>query len=301
MLSVWWTLMGCVLIVILMNIVAKLWEKFFADDPIDITLYVREPQSNTEMMLEGVSSNIFYTEMNKMMLKIVPIVDFSVMKYVGQDVPLIHEQEYAHAKMHRAGCKEEIKVDKMNRFDWLYWVMDLLYLRCGPLLGLTMCGLTESGSVAGFYTTSLFQGALTNLLLFHAFEEAEHSTLTVQCIGGKVNIMHRLLAIPMALMGAFMFWWSPIFFRIGREPSILLKPKTYSDLITHCIMAVFCSTAFFLAVIVFWVFGFNESTYRYKSTYNKFKKMISEKNIQFEVKKMETYVWGVEKGKWKSE
>lgn len=189
-------------------------------------------------------ANIFMTEFNDMFLALVHILDYAVMKYVGDDVKLLVEQEHQHAKMHLAGQKEEEIIGHgFTRFAPLDFIFRRLFLRMGRTLGLTLSLGLETSSSAGFSVLFCmpfcgYGTQLTDVTVFHMYEEVEHGVVTVAQLRPQTNFIVRVICFPVTVALWVAFVSVPVITRTLPRPMTLLNPMTYVDMAMYLLTMV---------------------------------------------------------------
>ncbi len=93
-------------------------------------------------------------EFNNVVLHITEVLDLGVMKYV-QEIPLLVQQEYLHAKMHRQG-KQQQEADTGYSIPFIYRPFRALFhtllLRMGQTTGMAVALQVETAGANAFYT-----------------------------------------------------------------------------------------------------------------------------------------------------
>jgi len=186
---------------------------------------LRKVLCDPSKLAEYETHNAFLSEMNKVGdLGIIPI-DYAVMKYVGQQVPLVVQQEYNHATNNLKTKKEYAKKDSMRRWSWWFFLQDLIFLRTPAKLAIGLCMQVETQSpvfLAGM--VKAFNGQLSNMLIYHALEECEHAAVTVHNLRKQTDLFHIWLGgLLKAVQDGLQFFYLPIAVAIG-QPRLLLNP-----------------------------------------------------------------------------
>merc|ERR1712087_987072 len=114
---------------------------------------------------------------------------------------MLTEQEHLHAKMHIQGEKTANQQgNTAKRWKLMASLIDFFLLRCGRSIGIACTGYVESVAAEVLYLTCqlpFVRWWLNDLLLFHVFEEIEHSELTVQILGDKSSVLMRIATFPL--------------------------------------------------------------------------------------------------------
>jgi hypothetical protein len=174
-------------------------------------------------------------------------------------------------------------------------------LRMGSPFGRACALGIEDASSELFYCIDDFSSNISRmkhfqskLVLFHMFEEVEHSALTVQSLKKKTTFFMRLLAlVPMSLV-CTLFLISPPILAILTSPSILFKrnPITtlldllayYAVMVPIAFITIYRLTSVYLSP---WTRG--ESQARHLKLQKHFHKRVTEEGIKFEVEETEEY------------
>jgi len=273
---------------------AHFLDKFRGRYHIHQKIVVRDLQSTGTELNQGCSStNVHMQEFNLMLDHIFPIFDFGVMKVLQSDLPAVSKQEHLHAKMHREAAKAENGrvEDPLKRWTWLYLLTDFLILRCGKMMTITLCGATEASTYLWGYAPFCYMDKyMDNVLLFHFMEESEHSMLTVQGFKKQGSVILNFVLYPLFAIFTFVLFFLPPYVRMLAEPSLLLNPKTYIDLVKfHLFMTVIYIGAN-LGVIAHWVFPLPMSIGLHEFVLDRFMDELKLRGVKFEDTYSETYI-----------
>jgi len=131
------------------------------------------------------------------------ILDFSVMKYCSE-VKILAQQEYGHAELHNDAKKKINKEgDQVRRYWFHFKLFDFLFLRCGKFIGIPLALSIETcfGLIILLVDKIPFMsGFMTDLVLFHVYEEMEHSSVTVTNLRSKCSFISRILTFPIVFL-----------------------------------------------------------------------------------------------------
>lgn len=257
------------------------------------TLNLRKLQSSSAGLLQGSSDqNIIAKEFGVLIDCISDVLDIAVMKYVGNGVPMISEQECQHAKMHREVQREHAgNGDSVHRWKWLIWIADFFLLRCGAPLGISLCGHIEACAWVWFGLPLMtpISGFANNIYVFHGLEEIEHGALTVQDLGAKSKILIDFASFPLSVAFHFLLLLSAPVVVLLVQPSKYLQPKTYLDLSSYFCVFVPTFLLCIAAMILHWLLRLPESESRQTSFHAYFEKMLEERGVKFDIIKKERY------------
>jgi hypothetical protein len=221
------------------------------------------------------------------------ILDYAVMKYVADDVRILSKQEGKHAVLHIAAMKQrKSDGEPATRWKWLLFLSDLLMLRCGRALGVVLVTHIEAAAWAWFFIPLYLpcvNAGLPNLFVFHGMEEVEHGALTVQSLRKQTNPVFSLITFPIVVIVHFVLLLCPPIATIILHPQLLLKPKSYLDLLNYYIAFGISFVTTFIAQIVYCVLPFHESQTLYNIMHQVFHKEIKVRGIQFNIVENETY------------
>lgn len=264
------------------------------------TLFLRKLKQEGDDVMSAMSggevSNPFLEEFLKLFMLFAHTVDYAVMKYVGSKVPLLVKQEYGHAKMHHQAVKKE-KVehgDSMGRWKWFLFLSDLFLLRVGKTIGTALCGYVEASSwvwgiVPECFPFVRFNGFMSDLMAFHALEEAEHAAVTLQELKPKSSVLVNLLLFPLAVVFHALYMLLPPFVCLLTQPVLLLQPKTYVHLLLYYLTFIPTFIITVLAMMVYWLFPVVESGALHAFIYKRFLKQVERRDIKFDVVAQEVY------------
>jgi len=182
--------------------------------------------------------------------------------------------------------------DPAVRWKWFTWLADLLLLRCGRTLGVSLALHIEAAAWAWFYyTVSLpfVSGSLPNLFVFHGMEEVEHGALTVQQLRKQTSIFLSLLTFPIVVVVHVVLLLSPPVSALILRPGLLLNPRIYVDLFNYY-MAF--GVGFLMSTygqIMYCLLPLQESQTMYTKMHKYFLEEIKARGIKFDVIAQETY------------
>jgi len=286
-------LFAAIIVVVLNVILTPLLRR----PPVPRVLYLREITSPPSSMVSvEQSKNAFVAEFIVLFEFISNILDYAVMKYVGEDVSILSKQEGKHAVLHLAAMKyRKTQGENATRWGWFLWLADFLLLRCGRVLGVSLALHIEAAAWCWFYVpvvSPFVKGGLPNLFVFHGMEEVEHGALTVHCLRKQTSILLSLLTFPLVVIVHIVLLLCPPLSAIIVRPQLLLLPQTYLDLVYYYITfgVGFIGSTF--GQIAYCLLPFHES----QAVYNKMQKdmeyEIKARNIKFNVLEKETYALG---------
>ena len=255
------------------------------------TLHLRNLSNNRKDMLciGTQENNIYVQEFNDLFLTTVDVLDMAVMKYADASVPLLQQQEYKHAKMHREGIIDRLgsAADIPLRYKVSAKAFKLLLLGLGPHIGRCIALGAEAAGAAtshAFDQGTFFNGdvPLSNLVLFHLFEEVEHGMLTMQALKKDTYFILRLLLLPLQIMlSAGFFLGAPVYKLLG-DPAIIYR----QPLVVIRDLVPFCGTflpAFIVnlhTLLVLYLNPFSKPSYpALCKQHDHFKKRIEKRNI----------------------
>jgi len=215
------------------------------------------------------------------------------MKYVGDEVPMIVEQEYGHATMHHEAQKVE-QEDEENQ-KWLEKnhnqinFLRKMILRRGERFGRLIAGIWEAGNLHGLLFQAMCGCSPGKCFLFHIFEEAEHAAVTVQCLKQNTTALERFLLFPLAvgmnLPAIFHAILPPLF----KTPSLLLKAETYPQMLWHSIKVVFTMFGMYMSLLLHWVLPIPIPQALHEMTHAHLERKCKEAGIEWKVTKKVTY------------
>eukprot|EP00931_Biecheleriopsis_adriatica_P093001 TRINITY_DN6674_c0_g1_i2.p1 TRINITY_DN6674_c0_g1~~TRINITY_DN6674_c0_g1_i2.p1 ORF type:complete len:276 (+),score=26.42 TRINITY_DN6674_c0_g1_i2:55-882(+) len=257
------------------------------------TLCLRKLQSDSAGSLQGSTShNIIAKEFSVLIDSISDVLDIAVMKYVGNSIPILSEQECQHAKMHReVQCEHASNGDNVYRWRWLNWIAQFFLLRCGAPLGISLCGHIEACAWVWFGVPLLTPicGFADNIYVFHGFEEIEHGALTVQCLGARSNLLIDWACFPLSVAFHFLLLLSAPVVVLLTKPGKYLHPKTYLDLSAYLCVFVPTFLLCVAAMIIQRLLRIPESTPLQRLLHAYFEKMLEHRGVKFDTIKKETY------------
>ncbi len=219
---------------------------------VPITLSLRRFHTPPSCHLDP-SSNVFAAEFNLYFLSCSHIVDYAVMRYVGNSVSILKKQESRHAKMHLAEIKRSEEQGQVcRRLIPLQWYLDRLLLKSGRTIGLTLSLAIETAASISFYTLARlpFCRHLSDLTLLHMWEEVEHGIVTAHHLRRQSHFLPRMLCFPIAVgIFAGLFLQPPLTLLLS-SPWLLLRWRTYPDAVSYYLSfgpAFFASLVFLCA------------------------------------------------------
>lgn len=257
------------------------------------TLCLRRLRSGSAGCLQGsTGQNIIAKEFGVLIDVISDVLDIAVMRYVGNGIPILSEQECQHAKLHREVQREHAgNGDNVYRWRWLTWIAQFFLLRCGAPLGLSLCGHIEACAWVWFGLPLLtpVSGFADNIYVFHGFEEVEHGALTVQYLGANSNILVDWASFPLSVAFHFFLLLSAPVVVLLTSPGKYLLPKTYLDLSAYLCVFVPTFLLCVVAMIIHWLLRIPESVSLQRLFHAHLENMLEERRVKFDVIKMETY------------
>jgi len=287
--------LGAIALVAFLNVVIP--KLTTSRKPIERVLYLREITSSPQSMvtLPGHHhKNPFVAEFIVLFEYLANVVDYGVMKFVGEDVGILSKQEQKHALLHLAAIKQR-KADGEHalRWKWFTAITEFLVLRCGKTFGSALVLHAEATSWAWMflpvYLPWLKEG-LPNLFVFHGMEEVEHGALTIQSLKNRTNPVLLLLTAPGAVILIFVVLLCPPISVLIFQPKLLFSLKTYFDLVIFYLVFGISFVAAIFAEVVYGILPFRESEFLHNFIYNFLQKEIKERGIKFNVVDQETYV-----------
>jgi hypothetical protein len=238
---------------------------FSARRTVQMRLKLRELEAVAEMRHAPPHPSIFMAEFNRSFLFMTEIVDFGVMKYLGDArvVKLLWEQEKKHVDMHRAGLAASRKDgDQMRRFALLYFISDMLMLRLGYHVGVCFASGMETASTTMFYTfgrlaAATDAGTLSDISLFHIFEECEHGPVTVQALKPRTSLPLRILLLPLMVVLPWAMFCTPLFtawFGPGASSAALKHPlRTAAEFLKYALVSHLTFLSAVYVVLAYWL------------------------------------------------
>ena len=200
-----------------------------------------------------------------MFLAMVHILDYAVMKYVT-DCPLLVKQEHLHAKMHHQGQKNmKTEGDRLGRFWLLGKLFDIILLRLGRTVGVSVAaGVEATAGHLIYYASSapFVKDCESDVCLFHFLEELEHGLLTVQSIKKQSHFIVRLLLFPIMCILWCVSCLSPIITAFVVDPIIIFKPTTYVQLVKYIGTLGFAWMASEWAMVSLWLVPYALDNYK---------------------------------------
>jgi hypothetical protein len=254
-----------------------------------------------QMLVQKDNANMCVLEFNNFFLYITEVLDLGVMKY-AQEIPLLVQQEYLHAKMHRQG-KQQQEADTGYSIPFIYRPFRALFhsllLRMGQTCGTAVALQVETASANAFYTMDRIllafgEDGFTDLTLFHFFEEAEHGALTTQTLLRKTPFLARLISLPLGWLLYFaVFCFMPILGLLRNPWDLARSPlKTITDIAVYClaVLPVFAEAALRQVATVF--AGSNLPTDSHSEMLkigHHFNKRVNDRGILFDVEDRRCY------------
>jgi len=186
---------------------------------------LRKVLCDPSKLAEYKTQNSFLDELNKVGDHAATPIDYAVMKYVGEEVPLVVKQEYNHATNNLKTIKEYAKEDSLRRWSWWFFLQDLIFLRTPVKTAIGLCMHVETQSpVILAAMIKAFDRQLSNMLIYHALEECEHAAVTVHNLRKQTNLFHIWLGgLLKAVQDGLQMMYLPIAVAIG-QPKLLLNP-----------------------------------------------------------------------------
>lgn len=261
----------------------------------DRTLKMRKlTKTGGEMYKTSEVDNPFWEEEDRGFLHIGDHIDYAVMKYVGDDVPMIVEQEYQHAQLHHESQAQKLEDDAKAYEETLKEQGAMLnglrkmLLRRTQRFGILMCGMIEASNTYGLLFTALLGFRPGTLFSFHVFEEAEHAAVTVQNLKKKTTAFERVLFFP--LFCAFMLpqlVMFPILF--AKKPALLLRPKTYLEFPEYTMFKVLGLVGSITSVFLHWVLPVPQPAALHYAVHSVLEKRVRDCGLDWEIEKEVTY------------
>lgn len=250
------------------------------------TLYIRNIDYE-KLDPTGKKGNVFMNEFNLLFLAMVHILDYAVMKYVT-DCPLLVKQEHLHAKMHIKGQKnKKAEGDELKRFLPLAKAFDLLLLRLGRTIGVSVACAVESTSAHLLYyasSTPFLKDWESDVLLIHFLEEIEHGLLTVQSIKKQTYFVVRLLLYPLMVLLWAITCVYPLLSTFIANPSLLIKPSTLPQMIQYIGILGFACITVEWAMFSLWLMPFVIDDFsEHKKKYAYYEARLNERKIPFQI------------------
>jgi hypothetical protein len=263
---------------------------------VPITLTLRKLKVRGDSMKGGETNpNIFASEFNQLFIFVTATLDFGVMKWLDDKVPLLVEQEHGHAKMHNEATRKM----HASRFVPLDKVFDVLTLRSGRAIGSCMCLGFETISSIFFYTITaspFMPDYACDIMLFHFYEEVEHGVVTVNSFRPRTRFATRMLCLPVLLILIVAFVLAPIVTLVAAKPGVLLSVHTYIDLgvyLAVMLPGIVVGQAFLIAHYLppCYTNAVGESVATRDLFLAHFERLLkARKTIQFDEVKQETYI-----------
>jgi hypothetical protein len=257
------------------------------------TLYIRNFEYE-KLDSTGTKGNVFANEFNLFFLAIVHILDYAVMKYVS-DCPFLVKQEHLHAKMHIKGHKnKKAEGDELKRFWPFGKLFDILLLRLGKSIGISVTCAIESTSAHLFYYASsspFLKDWESDVTLIHFLEEIEHGLLTVQSIKKHTHFLVRLILYPFLFPLWAIICVYPIISAFIAQPSIILRPwSTLPQLIQYIGVMGFACLAVEWAMFSLWLVPFTVDDFNeHKKKYTYYEARLNERKIPFQIVDQASY------------
>jgi hypothetical protein len=264
--------------------------------PTKRVLQLREITSPASSMVVGqddIHKNVFVAEFVVLFEYISNILDYSVMKYVGEDVSILSRQEGKHAVLHIAAMKHrKLQGEHATRWKWFLWLADLLLLRCGRALGVSLVTHIEAAAWSWFFFPiylPFVKNGLPNLFVFHGMEEVEHGALTVQSLRKQTNVVFSLLTFPIVIIVHIVLLLCPPISAIMMNPKLLLLPQTYLNLINYYLAFGPGFIGSTIGQIVYCLLPFHESQFLFQLMHKIYEGEIKARGITFKVVDQDTY------------
>jgi len=284
-----------VVLVVMLNVLIT---KLVSRKPNSRILYLREITSppNSMVTISGQEhKNVFTAEFVVLFEYISNILDYAVMKYVGEDVRILSKQEGKHAILHIAAMKHRKNDgESATRWRWFLWLADFLMLRCGRTLGLSLVTHIEAAAWAWFFLPlylPFVKIGLPNLFVFHGMEEVEHGALTVQALRKQTNPVFSLVTFPLVVIVHIVLLLCPPISAIVMHPGLLLSPRSYVDLLNYYLAFGLSFIGTFIGQVVYCLLPFNESQVLYEYMSRFFQTEIKKRDITFNIVEQEIYIF----------
>lgn len=258
------------------------------------TLYLRKLALPGGGLLGGSEvTNAFTEEFNLVLDIALPAMDCCVMRAIDKEMPILSQQECLHAKMHREALRERtLRKEPGARWDWLGTLAHVMLNRAGQQFAIGCVGHVEATSGIFLYVAAklpFLPGFFNDAVMYHVMEELEHGPLTTASLRQKVHPLVPLLAFPfMALFFVALFLLPPVGLLLAK-PWLLLRPRTYTELVLYYLTFVPTWVVTVAACIAFWVLPFKESAASHAKHYAFFRHEVERRGIAFEVIDQKTY------------
>jgi len=292
---VFFAIVSIVVAVILLNVLIS--KSSASRTPVSRVLYLREitsPPSSMVTLSGQEHKNVFIAEFIVLFEYISNILDYAVMKYVGEDVKILSKQEGKHAVLHIAAMKQrKTEGEHATRWKWFLWLADFLLLRCGRALGISLVTHIEAAAWAWFFLPlylPFVKTGLPNLFVFHGMEEVEHGALTVQSLRKQTNPIFSLITFPLIVIVHIVLLLSPPISAIIMHPGLLLSPASYIDLLNYYLAFGISFIGTVIGQLVYCVLPFQENQNLYKFMHNVYHSEMKARDITFKVVDQETYI-----------
>jgi len=284
-------------VIIVISLVPSLLLLAKSKKVVPVTLSCRKPKDGKEMRTTNNNkSNIFFEEWDTMFCDVSHSLDYAVVKIVT-DCPILVKQEQVHAIKHKQ-AQVELREQGVQRFWIIDRILDLVCLRMGTTMSIAVMGAIETIFSHGLYLATISPFAPSDwesdLLLWHAFEEAEHNVLTVQSLKKKISFFLRVMTLPLVLiLSATFFFFGPIFTILSSSQIVNNHPrKIIRDFFQYTLVFLPAMIASLWMLIFCWVSPFYiQSENQYKILINYYSMRMKQRGVSFTVEEQETYNW----------
>jgi len=254
-----------------------------------VTLYIRSIPNKEEeypSWYEYHSNNVFAQELCDEYLIISVALDTGVMIH-AKDVEFLKEQEDQHAVIHNRYMEGH---PAKFRYDWLKKLIRFLLLKTPNWFSYNVLGNIEVSFGDAMWVSQFVLGDFwSNILLFHWYEESEHGVITTGYFKKKYNAFIRLILSPIAVVVLALLWLLPVVMKILSSPLILLRVKTYLDLVEYLIAVALAVFVHVGDCVFFWILPFEHSLWHYHTVRDSFEKQVKERKIEFSPKDKKEY------------
>jgi len=145
-------------------------------------------------------------------------------------------------------------------------------------------GIIETSLGNGLWVSQFILGNfLTNILIFHFYEESEHSIITSSYFKNRYPPVARLILLPVGIFLLIFLWILPIFMKFYLNPIIFILPKTYLYLIIYIIAMCLGILINILETVIFWILPFKHSRRYYNFIRDDFYKILKQREMNFKI------------------
>jgi len=267
-------------------------------EPSRRTLKLRKVKNVTgEFLASGLtSSNPFLREEGLRFHVLADKIDYSVMKLIQADVPILAAQEHQHAKFHHMACKNTDGTDFIT-LRWVAKVHDVLFLRTPKWMMAGFCFMFESMSTLAAYAFAVLpwnKSSLTNLQIFHWFEEVEHATVTCHYLRELCPFYVRfacMFLFGMLMEVALVIPLTMPLYAVYCNPKIVFKPRTYLiDLPLYYFQICLVEYVVLPWMMVHFMCAIPHYDFFTNFVYEFFENLCEERGFEFEILEEQTFV-----------